>query len=901
LELGDDIALGKVDGDPDIFYFNFGTYSGSFVFDENRVPRLTSDNDFNITFEQKDENGNTSTTGLISSFTIITDDGTKFIFEDKEDSGVYPGQLYGNAIPESIPNPYGFTLSYTWQLEGWLTYNSSWYLTKIQAADGPQEIYFTYDTLTSFNLSNLSQRSFYGQDETNYHTYRFIDTWCNSLTATHVKKLSRIDWDNGYVTFDANYPRIDTRRCNQCLIVPLPSVTISAALSDINIFNTGQTLIKNYHLSQSNFVSDGASGMPQGEQYGYYRLRLDSITESGTSSSLPPYRFFYDDTVSLPHRLSCEQDFWGHYNGNGASNGQLIPNIYSYPDCDVPNSIYKSIYSVFQRNNSETEYLIQGMNRNSNFNYAKAGILCKIIYPLGGFETFSYDLNTFKVDVNTIEGCGLRISEIRTYDSDTDLNPKIRSFSYNNTNGTTSGIVLNIPEFAYYNYINDPEYDDNDHTIEEQQLYHAVRFSASQTGFGANQSNDVNYQKVTVQNIGNGKTIYEYSFPVQFGVDNVMVEDDLIYVRTLPTSILGEIIDFPFAPDPNYNFMNGKLLSESVFNNTMKIKEIQYVYDIKSFDRIKSYTAKVDKSFFIWGPGTVNAYITTGYSKYYSLSAWAVLSQKTETDFFSSGGSVTKVTDYNYDSPFHKQLTSKITNSSVPNEDIEVTLTYPPDLSGGVYPFMSSMNMISYPIEQTIYNSGKVVVSQLRTFKNLIYHCLPYQVFELETTIPLSTISPYNGSVKDSHYPINPEFEYVTNDINSNPVFIVSKGRNTTYMWGYNYSLPIAKIENMTYEVVSGILANPPFNTTYQQLQTKSSEEIKTIFQNLRGNILMKDAMIYSYTYTPLIGMTSETDPSGSTTIYEYDDFKRLETKKVKDINQLDYILKHIDYHYKNQ
>jgi YD repeat-containing protein len=63
----------------------------------------------------------------------------------------------------------------------------------------------------------------------------------------------------------------------------------------------------------------------------------------------------------------------------------------------------------------------------------------------------------------------------------------------------------------------------------------------------------------------------------------------------------------------------------------------------------------------------------------------------------------------------------------------------------------------------------------------------------------------------------------------------------------------------------------------------------------------MKDAMIYSYTYTPLIGMTSETDPSGSTTIYEYDDFKRLETKKVKDINQLDYILKHIDYHYKNQ
>jgi hypothetical protein len=419
-DLRDDIALGKVDGDPDIFYFNFGTYSGSFVFDENRIPRLTSDSDLKITFEQRDENGIISTTGLISSFTIITDDGTKFIFEDKEDSGVFPGQLYGNAIPESIPNPYGITFAYNWQLE-WLIYNSSWYLTKIQAADGPQEITFSYDILTSYNLSNQSQKYYYGRDDSNDHEYRFINTCSNSITDTHVKKLSRIDWDNGYVTFDANYPRIDTRRCDQCLTVPSPSVAISAALTDINIFNTGQTLIKKYHLSHSNFISNGALSVPPGQQYGYYRLRLDSITESCTSSSLPPYKFFYDDTIALPHRLSCEQDFWGHYNGNGATNGQLIPNIYSYPDCDVPNSIYKSIYSVFQRNNSETEYLIQGMNRNSNFNYAKAGILCKIIYPLGGFETFSYELNTFKIDVNTIAGCGLRISEIKTHESDTDL------------------------------------------------------------------------------------------------------------------------------------------------------------------------------------------------------------------------------------------------------------------------------------------------------------------------------------------------------------------------------------------------------------------------------------------------------------------------------------------------
>jgi len=60
--------------------------------------------------------------------------------------------------------------------------------------------------------------------------------------------------------------------------------------------------------------------------------------------------------------------------------------------------------------------------------------------------------------------------------------------------------------------------------------------------------------------------------------------------------------------------------------------------------------------------------------------------------------------------------------------------------------------------------------------------------------------------------------------------------------------------------------------------------------------------MITSYTYNPLVGMTSETDPAGHTTIYKYDDdFNRLETIKVKDVNQDEYIIKHFDYNYKDQ
>ena len=53
--------------------------------------------------------------------------------------------------------------------------------------------------------------------------------------------------------------------------------------------------------------------------------------------------------------------------------------------------------------------------------------------------------------------------------------------------------------------------------------------------------------------------------------------------------------------------------------------------------------------------------------------------------------------------------------------------------------------------------------------------------------------------------------------------------------------------------------------------------------------------MISTYTYSPLIGMTSQTDPNGVTTYYEYDSFGRLQYVKDDQGN----ILKMYDYHYR--
>ena len=106
-------------------------------------------------------------------------------------------------------------------------------------------------------------------------------------------------------------------------------------------------------------------------------------------------------------------------------------------------------------------------------------------------------------------------------------------------------------------------------------------------------------------------------------------------------------------------------------------------------------------------------------------------------------------------------------------------------------------------------------------------------------------------------------------------------------MWGYNNQYLIAVLKNASYSQIATVLSIDP-----QKIASEPSPDMSVI-DGLRAKL--PNSLIATYTYSPLIGMTSSTDPRGITTFYEYDGFGRLKSAKDKDGK----IIQNFSYHYK--
>ena len=142
------------------------------------------------------------------------------------------------------------------------------------------------------------------------------------------------------------------------------------------------------------------------------------------------------------------------------------------------------------------------------------------------------------------------------------------------------------------------------------------------------------------------------------------------------------------------------------------------------------------------------------------------------------------------------------------------------------------------------------------------------------------------------------ELTYDLYDNKGNILQYSEKGKPVTIIWGYGQTQPIAKIEGATYNqisaYVSAIIAASDLDHT--QGTDQSEQALISALDAFRNNTALSGYQISTYTYNPLIGVTSITPPSGIREIYKYDAANRLES--VKDVNGN--ILKEYQYRYKN-
>lgn len=326
----DSLKSELADSEPDMFFFNFVGRSGTFVFGPNGVVRTVPYQKLRFNWEF----GTGPQYREVTKWTITIEDGTRYIFEEREYTTDRP---LTQTIIQSLQK----------------IFVSSWYLTKIESASGDDVITFTYAN----PAPTVTHKA---------HTY-FESTHFYVGACTFP----------GYSTVDNEYD-IGLKRL-QTITSAFQSATFTTSQRNDALHPT-TGLPQEYKLDSFTVYANGVVQRKFVFQYHYFnfgqgdlqRLRLDAVKEkSASNDSLPAYKFDYNNSIALPARLSYSIDHWGYYNGK--PNADLIP---AYDD--TSNNIF-----------------IPGADREPDSTVVQAGILKKITYPTGGYTEFTYEAHDY--------------------------------------------------------------------------------------------------------------------------------------------------------------------------------------------------------------------------------------------------------------------------------------------------------------------------------------------------------------------------------------------------------------------------------------------------------------------------------------------------------------------------
>lgn len=335
-----------LDTQPDMFTFNFNGHTGVFTLDTLRNIVLIKYENIKIEkqFSATDWN-----------FKITTGDGIVYYF----------GGFGATETTTNVPSSGACEANYVRPAK------TAWYLTKMVHPKG-DSITFSYSPLECTYANGISQsylRSpFHSSGEMcsgGPACPNFYDlSTCISEARINGVVLSGITSSSGDKIKLINSARSDIN--NEYLI------------DSIEVYHKKNYLVPYRVIDLQYNYSNSRDRYPNPVYVDTkYRLRpfLTAVVEKNGGDIYKKHAFHYNDYDGLPERLSFAQDHYGYYNGK--NNSFLIPGAPLEFQADFPMTLG---------------------NREPDPVYAMKGVLSKVIYPTGGYDTLLYEGHTISVN-----------------------------------------------------------------------------------------------------------------------------------------------------------------------------------------------------------------------------------------------------------------------------------------------------------------------------------------------------------------------------------------------------------------------------------------------------------------------------------------------------------------------
>lgn len=491
----------------------------------------------------------------------------------------------------------------------------------------------------------------------------------------------------------------------------------------------------------------------------------------------------------------------------------------------------------------QTFYDTYSGNRDHNLNFLKIGVLESLTYPTGGSTKFTYQANAeFDTVFQKEKYCGgLRVSKIEDRDR--------------------TGIVLKTTSYTYEGLEGDSYQTNLENLITHEDGGHEKYIIHS--SFVAKQDLILNgyfYKKVT--------SVVTY--------DGKQQKKESNFIENLSFGTRGNL-----------------LLSEKIFNGNSIAKLVEYNYERIGIGKSVNWNVLGDRQCLLY---QITYFMGYGFGKNIVYGGnWTMLpTMVATTDYLKQGSTneaVTTIQNFSYDDATLLK-TTEINDTRKTREEINNVVYYNIKDSNGElitinykYPFIPSNE--GFP---TTFPKGLLIRKEVSSDRHdgKIFG----QAYEYDTFGNIKKTFEYNKGAIGNNSTLGyvDDYEEISSFIyeNGKPVQMLRKnGVATSYIWGYNGQYPVAKIEG---KALAGI------NTTLvSQIKAENNESaLRGLLNQLRNDATTANALVTTYTYEPLNGVKTITDPKGDKNTFFYDSFGRL--IQVRDKN--DKILTENEYNY---